>query len=242
MTARTRHVRPVVTALTVALALGACLPADGEGSSPSSSSGGSAGSSTESFDEPHQRELTKERARSALPTLEDAPEGYLPNRSSSTAEWTFDPESCAAVELDSPSARAFHEKHRTVHEHAAFSRDGTNSYIGVWLSSHDEPYPLAYFDDAGEMLSECERYTKTDDTGFSMTTETTTLSAPHVDGADRVLAVRLKGRSANTDRLYVRSGHNRILVTQQSSSGDPFDERLLTEHAHAVIDDLKKDS
>lgn len=249
-----------------ALALTACLPGssgseESSGSSSSSSDDADSDSSgdpadngdgptpyeadeTETFDEPQQRELTAKEAERALPTREDMPdESYVQDVSEQRTErWTYDPPECAAVELATASATSFTAKHRTTREYARFSQsqvDG-NGFLGVWISSHAAPYPLAYFDEAGESLAECAEFTTISPQGHEFPKKTQAISAPRVEGTERVFAVRIIGSSSNTDRLYARSGRNLITVMQTSAKGAPFDERLLTKHAQAVIDDLKK--
>ena len=246
-----RRLAPV--AVGAALLLGACLPGDADepddtGRSSSSSASSSSASATpaakaDTFDEPHRRELTQEQIDRALPTIDDVPKGYGPNMSDGGDDWEYKPKRCAAVEFNSPTVKDFKKKHHSVGGAAKYSQaeDRGGGFLGVWIDSYDEPYPLAYFDEAGEELSNCAEYTQASD-GFQMVTKTTPITAPQVDGADRVFTLRIDSGDKAIDRLYVRSGHNRILVTQMTPTRRPFDERLLTKHAEAVLADLKKDS
>ena len=242
-----RRLAPV--AVGAALLLGACLPGDAGGPDETGRSSSSSASATpaaegDTFDEPHRRELTQEQIDRALPTIDDAPEGYGINDSTVSSGWEYEPKRCAAVEFSTPTAKDFGKKHHGVGGEARYSRPEVRGggFLGVWIDSYDKPYPLALFDEAGEELSHCAEFEQTSDSGYRMVTETTAITAPQVDGADRVFTLRIDADNNTIDRLYVRSGHNRILVTQMTPKGRPFDERLLTKHAEAVLADLKKDS
>ena len=262
---RRRRGAACAAAALSALVLSACLPGDGgdeesTGGATSSSStkaepsggtgegGGDAPTPYEAdeFTEPQQRELTSQEAKKALPTRADMPDkNYVKDISDQDGEpWTYDPKECAAVEFASESARSFSDKHRSVREYARFGQSQADGgkFLGVWLHSYDEPYPLAYFDEAGKSLSECGKFTSISPRGHEFPKKTQAISAPQVDDAERTFAVRIIGGRVNTDRLYVRSGHNQITVMQQTPSDEPFDERLLTKHAEAVLADLKKGS
>lgn len=225
--------------------LTACLPGGGEDpESPTGSSSSSSSSTTESFDEPEQRELTAGRAQGALPTRADMPdETWQVDTSTFPDERpTYDPAECAAVELSSPGARSFEDKHRTVDEAARFSRseaDG-DGIIAVYVESYAEPYPLAYFDEAGEALADCAEFTRTQG-DFDSESTATGISLPLL--GERSYGVRIGSTfDHRTDRLYVRSGHNVITVMRQSSKDDPYDERLLEKYARSVLTDLEKNS
>lgn len=243
-------------AAVTALVLTACLPGGGgsEGRSGSSSSASSSESSVpstpagegegdeveESFTAPDQREITAAEATKALPTRADMPDQtYQQDISEQTPSTrTYDPTTCAAVEFASESARSFRDKHRTTDEYARFQQPRADGgrFVGVWISSHDLPYPLAYFDEAGAALAECGEYTSTSESGTDFSHETELIPAPTV--GERAFAVRIAGDRVNTDRFYVRSGHNLITVMQQTPKDAPFDERLLAKHAQDVLDDL----
>lgn len=246
----------VCAAVVTALTLTACLPGDGgsegaaESTSPSSSAEpstptdeGEGGGGTEHFTAPEQRQVTAEQATKALPARSDMPDKtYLQDISEQTPSTrTYAPEQCAAVELASESARSFQEKHRTTREYARFQQPSADGgrFLGVWISSHDLPYPLAYFDEAGAALGECGEYTATSESGTDWSYETETIPAPTV--GERSFAVRIAGDRVNTDRLYVRSGHNLITVVRYTDDTS-YDERLLKRYATTVITDLKKAS
>lgn len=231
----------------VAVLLTACLPgrADPERTSGSGSSSSTSSSSTiESFDEPQQRELTAAQAKGALPTREDMPDSTwkVDTSTFSDAAPTYEPAECAAVELNSTDARTFEEKHRKVDEAARFSRskaDG-DGIIAVFVESYAQPYPLAYFDEAGEELADCGEFSKTQ-ANFTSESTATSISLPLL--GERSYGVRIGSTfDHRTDRLYVRSGHNIITVMRQSSKDDPYDERLLEKYARAVLADLEKKS
>lgn len=244
-------------AAAAALTLTACLPGDngGEESSTSGSSTGSEGgegsgdggatpyeATEESFAEPEQHQLTKAEAKKALPTRGDMPDKtWLTDTSTfSDSEETYDPKECAALEFDSASARAFRDTHRKVDESARFSQyqgDG-GGIIATYVESHSTPYPLAYFDEAGESLSSCSEYTISRD-GHTTTNEASAIPPPSL--GERSFGVRISNHDYHVDRLFVRSGHNLITVMILTRDDD-YDERLLEKYAQGVLTDLKKDS
>ena len=263
---RRRRGAACAAAALSALVLSACLP--GDGGDEESTGGATSSSSTEAepsggtgegggdaptpyeadeFTEPQQRELTSKEAKAALPTVKDMPDKHYKQDVSDNGTsdpYTYDPKKCAAIEFASDGAVAFADEHRTTLEYARFfqPRSAGGDFLGVWIHSYDEPYPLAYFDEAGSALSSCAEFVATSPKGHDFGRKTQAISAPTIDGAERVFAVRIVGDRVNTDRLYVRSGHNRIVVMQQRAGDEPFDERLLTKHAKAVLADLKKGS
>lgn len=254
---RRRPLAACAAAAATALALTACLPGDdgsdrasGSDSSSSSSEPGSeseGGQTEESFTAPEQRELTPAEAKKVLPTQEDMPDRtYLQDgseeMSQTSGRWTYDPPACAAVEFATESARSFRDKQRTAYEYARFKQPQSagGKFLGAWVSSYDEPFPLAYFDQAGENLGTCKEFNRTSPRGNDFHSGTTAIPAPPL--GERAFSVRLVGDRFNTDRLHVRSGHNLITIMQQTPSKEPFDERPLEKHAQSVLDDLKKAS
>lgn len=245
---RRRRRAGACSGLLAILTLTACLPGGGDpertSGSGSSSSSSSGSSTTASFDEPQQRELTAGRAKRALPTREDMPDEtwQVDTTTFSDDPSTYEPAECAAVELSSTDARAFEGKHRTVEEDARFSRseaDG-DGIIAVYVESYAQPYPLAYFDEAGEELADCDEFSKTQ-SNFTSESTAASISLPLL--GERSYGVRIGStHDHRTDRLYVRSGHNVITVMRQSSKDDPYDERLLEKYARAVLADLEKTS
>lgn len=260
--------RPVLAcaaATTAAIALTACTsggeapgesPSTSPATSPSADSGGDDGSTPgeggptpyeadESFDEPQQQELTAARAKKALPSRGDMPDRtWLTDISTfSDTPRVYDPAECAAIELNTPSARSFEKKHRSVEEAARFSQSDADGdgIIAVYVESFSQPYPLAYFDEAGEALASCGKFSWSKD-GHSSSNTASSISLPLL--GDRSFGVRIGSAEFDhrTDRLYVRSGHNLITVMRQSSKDDPYDERLLDKYAQAVLDNLEKSS
>ena len=245
-----------VAAAAATLTLTACLPESaGEEGPTSGSNNGSGGeeasgdggetpyeSSEESFDEPEQRQLTRAEAKKALPSRRDMPDKtWLTDTSTfSDREETYDPEECAALEFDSASANGFRDKHRKVNESARFSqyRDDGGGIIATYVESHTTPYPLAYFDAAGESLASCSEYTIS--RGGHETTNEASARAPPSLG-ERACGVRISNHDYHVDRLFVRSGHNLVTVMTLTHDDD-YDERLLEQYAQGVLTDLKKDS
>lgn len=242
-------------ACAAALTLTACLP--GEGGSGSSSSSSSSETTTpdegttspsssepeESFDAPEQQEVDATTAKKALPAAQD-----VPDKSWSLTNWgidesaiNYDPDECAAVDFKTDSAEAYRAKHRTTHEYSHFSQKGPGgNMLHVSLESFDTPYPLAYFDEAGESIGGCSTYTMSGG-GASATYGASPVPAPPL--GERSLGVRItaSGGGDNIDLLYVRSGHNLVTVIRYTDD-DSYDERLLKKYATSVITDLKKAS
>jgi len=236
-----------------ALALTACLPGgDGsrEGSSSSSSSSSpepsdsastdEGGASEESFDAPEQRQLDAATAKKALPTAADLPDTTWRkiSWSSDDSEVTYDPAACAAINFTSASADSYRDKHRTVEEFSVFSQSGGNDLLYVSVESFDTPYPLAYFDEAGQDVAECGEYTSAAADGAEATYRASPVPPPSL--GERSFGVRVAGAD-NQDFLYVRSGHTLVTVMRVTDD-DTYDERLLQKSAESVLDDLKKDS
>lgn len=245
---RRRRAAACSVALVTPFALAACLPGSGDPertSGSSSSSSSSSSTTTETFDEPQQRELTTAEAKAALPTRADMPDPTwkVDGSTFSDSPVTYEPDECAAVELNTRDARTFEEKNRRVDAAARFSRSDADGdgIIAVFVESYAQPYPLAYFDEAGEELADCGEFSRTQ-SKFTSESTATGISLPLL--GERSYGVRIGSHTFDhrTDRLYVRSGHNVITVMRQSSKDDPYDERLLEKYARAVLADLEKKS
>lgn len=231
--------RRLVCAATLLLALG--LTACGDEESPVATPTTADEVTPETLDKPEQQELDATTAEAALPTLEDMPDdSWLPDRSVfSDDPITYEPEFCGDVELDSQDARTFNDDHRSVREEARFSAfDGErNEIIAAYVESYDEPYPLSFFDAAGEHTTDCESYTRSKG-GHSSERHVKAISLPEI--GDRSFGVRLWSTEGSyTDRLYIRSGHNRIIVMATSHS-DTYDGDRMSSIAEDIIDDLKE--
>lgn len=239
-----RTIRPFLPAVAVigALGLAAC---GGEEPPPPTSSAvtGSEASETspESLDKPEQQQVDAETAKAALPTVEDMPDDeWLVDISTfSDDPITYDPAVCADVELGSQEARTFDDEHRTVNEPARFSKslgNYNNLITATYVESFDAPYPTAFFDAAGEHVTDCGTYTWTKG-GSSSTRHVQAISVPQL--GDRSFGLRLTsdGGDDYTDRLYVRSGHNLITVMMLSTD-EHYDGELMTQYAQGILDEL----
>lgn len=111
--------------------------------------------------------------------------------------------------------------------------------LHVSLESFDTPYPLAYFDEAGESIGSCSKYTVGEES--DVTYGASPVPAPPL--GERSLGVRLTGyrEDGNIDLLYVRSGHNLVTVVRYTDD-KTYDERLLKRYATDVLTDLEKAS
>ena len=243
-----------------ALTLTACLPGDdgpdehAGSSSPSSSSESESGRGSptspssseavpeESFDAPEQQEVDKATAKKALTTAKDVPDKTwrLINWRANESASTYDPKKCAAIEFTSDSAESYQDKHRTTYEYVHYSdKTSSGDMLHVSLESFDTPYPLAYFDQAGQSVSACSKYTVS---SGETTSEYSASPVPAPPLGERSLGVRITGvHDDNVDLLYVRSGHNLITVVRYTDDTS-YDERLLKRYATTVITDLKKAS
>lgn len=233
-------------AASATLLVGACLPggesdAGRSSSSSSESTGGDEESGTEELEKPEQRQVDARTAKKALPTRSDMPDKtWLVDVSSSSSAPRYDPKVCAATRLSSDDVRTFKEEHRTVEEKARFSqyeRHG-GEVLAVYLESYDQPFPLSYFDEAGADMAQCESFTETYEGSDPSAMKASAIATPAV--GDRAFGVRVKSpRIKPVDRLYVRSGHNLIIVMHLSQEEDSLDVDLLEKHARAVLDRLQ---
>lgn len=235
-------------ALCGSFLIGACLPGGGSAdktrsTSPSSTleptSEDGEGGETETFDAPEQQEVDRRTARRALPTASDLPgTGWRKiTWAHSDTTSTYDPPECAALGFGSESAESYREKHRSVSESAAFSRSGAGDggMVEVYLESYGTPYPLAYFDEAGESLTACAEYT----VGGDVTYTASAIPPPLL--GERAFGVRISAAGRHRDLLFVRSGHNLIHVAH-TTTAETYDERFLEKYAEGALEELEKNS
>lgn len=193
-------------------------------------------------DRPEQQEIDASTARRALPTLDDMPDRtwHVDTSVFGTHRSVYEPAACASVEFDSADVRRFVADHRTVDESARFSQDQADGglIIAAYVASYDEPYPLSFFDDAGEQVSGCTDYTRSRNVGETRSSARA-ITVPQL--GDRSFGVRLQSLDYDhsVDRLYVRSGHN-VITVMVLSREDSYDGKLMTEYAQGVLDDLEK--
>ena len=197
--------------------------------------------SPEVLDKPEQQQVDATTAQEALPTLDDMPDdGWAIDSSTfSDAPISYEPAECADVEFDSQAANAFTDEHRVVREQARFSKyigDG-NLITATYIESHDEPYPTSLLDAAGQHVTDCGTYTHTQN-DYTTTRHVEAISVPPL--GDRSFGLRLTsdGLNSYTDRLYVRSGHNLIIVMVLSRE-ETYDGELMTSYAEDILEELK---
>ncbi|MEN3122708.1 hypothetical protein [Janibacter sp. LM] len=228
---------------TLVLGLAAC--GSGPEAPPTTVTVTASADGAEALDQPEQQQIDAATARRVLPTIKDAPRGFATWTTKLTeGGQTYDPQVCAHITLDGPQERDFRDAHRKVREYSRFTspRSVTDESVTTIVESYDEPYPLEFFDKAGQYLAECASYTTTPDDGGSSTTRTTrAISTPSV--GDRSFAVRLTfgagGEGISVDRLYVRSGHNLVTVWY-IKGGEPYDGAAMTKYAEKTLAELKK--
>lgn len=241
-----RRLTACAAAVSALLLLGGCLPGGdpGEGRSESSSttSGSeSEGSETEELVKPEQQQVDAPTAKRALPSRSDMPDKtWMRDISESSEIPAYSPKECAATRLSSDAVQDFKKKHRTVEQAARFSqaeRDG-GRIMAVFIESYDRPFPISYFDEAGKSMAQCERFTQTYKGSEPTAITASAIATPAL--GDRSFGIRVTTpRVKPVDRLYVRSGHNLIIVMYLGQK-DSLDVDLLEKRAQDVLDGLKK--
>lgn len=236
-------------AVTATLALAACGSDDPTTSATPSSSTVTVTSTpvaeAEELTAPEQQEKTAKELAAALPTLKEAPRGFIvdpggydANRKSRA---TADPEECLAVYLDGAEQRAWSREHRSTADGVRYTQKngGINPpSISVAVTTYDEPYPTRFFDEAGAALADCTKFTHqlTPD-GNTNTYTAQNISTPVV--GDRAFGVRVGDPDVDMgiDHLWVRSGHNLISV-RMITGFRANNEEILEEYATGVLEDL----
>lgn len=242
MTRALRRLAPVATATALVLTLAAC--GDDQPPAEATTVTVTNEATPESLDKPEQQQIDAATAKKALPVLEDMPDKWVVNVTPpDTHTSTYDPSVCADVEMDSAEARAFNDEHRKVRETVHFSENklGVDDHVFATVSSYDQPYPLSFFDKAGEHVTDCSTYTDTRNDRAS-TWKTRAINAPML--GDRSFGVRYQPTSVegrNIDVLSVRSGKNLIEVTLTTHNGT-YDDKRLSTYAQDILDTLKKSS
>lgn len=250
MTTRARpRSAPFVVAVT-ALALTAC---GGEAPpqvdpSPASTPASTPTPTSEEANRPEQRQLTAEEVAAALPSRAQAPSGYARDPRSDDEpdpDWTptAQPESCLALYQQTSEQSAFREAHHVAGDHVRYTRDDGRRpapSLIVTIRSYDKPYPKEFFDEAGAVLGECTKHVHLSSPDSSSEDwHATSIPTPTV--GQQTFGVRI-GRpeiGLAWDYLYVRSGHNVIIVAISTTYEGTNDKRLST-YAQGVLDDLGK--
>lgn len=236
MTRRTHRLTMLATA-ALALSLTAC-------------GGDSESSSTVTVTQtrsPEQQALTNDQVVAALPTREDAPNGFRPDDAGFTpttdSERSTSPRPCIALYMQTEEMRDFTTAHLGAQESVKYvgpSQEFGTPSTSVVVWSHDEPYPTDFFDEAGAALGDCKRHTSKL-SAESAEVEWTAASIPTPTLGDQSFGVRIGQPEYDlaVDYLWVRSGHNLIHVRIDSEHGANNDAEL-KRYAQGVLDELKK--
>lgn len=235
---RSRRAVAGAAALLIGTGLAACASGDTPTYSPSPE--GSSSSSSTALDQPAQQPYHDlYDLFAALPNPKDMPDKTWRNNNTGLLSFTtgYEPDKCAGVTLASGATKGFADDHQLIRASAHYAQkdsDGGDS-IDIHLESHDEPYPLEFFDDAGSRLAECPEYTQTFTNDPSRTYTTSSVATPTL--GERTFGVRLETpEGLKQDHLYVRSGHNLVVVILTTEGG--YDERMLQKYARFVLDNL----
>ena len=249
MTVRTRRLTPFAAVLTLGL-LAAC----GGGEDPASTSPPEPTSSTvtvtetatpDSADAPAQQELTKKQIAAALPTLKDAPKGFVkddridgPKASSRQT----DPDRCRAVYLDTDEVRAWTKAHLVDTDGVRYSEPGDSAgreSVSTFIATYDEPFPKQYFDEAGSTLGRCATFSeKGTASGTWIDKRASNITAPVVGDQSYAHRVGLTDLDLTIDQLWVRSGHNLINIRVLTGYSNYSDETM-SDLADSVLEDLE---
>lgn len=250
MTARPRHLAPVV-ALTLTGLLAAC--GGGGGSGERSGAGPEASTvtvtetaPTEGTDRPEQRQLTTAQITRALPTIDEAPDGFEPDPGGFDANRaptrSTDPDVCRTIYLDTDEMRAWGKQHRRAAEGVRYTQAGDAAgrpSVSIYIVSYDEPVPKEHLDEAGATLGTCATFSEQISEGGRWTEKTASnISAPVVGDQSYAARVGLTELDLTVDHLWVRSGHNLISIRVLTGKGRLSD-RTLEDLAEGVLEDLK---
>lgn len=241
-----RRSAPFVLVAALALPLAACgddpVPTDSSSTVTVTHS-----PQTQEAPGPEQEELTRQQIKAALPTKDEAPQGFLVDSrgfdTTSVSKRTTDPQSCLALYMSTPEQRAFDKEHGGDSASIRFTHQkeepGSPSIsIAVW--SYDAPYPKEFFDEAGAALAECHEHT-TQLSPDSSPGDWQADAIPTPTVGDQSFGVRI-GRpdvDSGIDYLWVRSGHNLIHARMLTGYRQNNDSRLAT-YTQGIVDDLKK--
>lgn len=246
MTHSTRRFFPFAAAISVALALTAC----GGDEPPKAEPATVTVTDTPTAEEasaPEQQELTAAQITKALPTKEEAPDGFPEDPSGFTTKGvskvTTDPTSCLALYLDTPKMRTFEKEHLSEADGVRYTQAGDAAgrpSISVAIWTYDDPYPQAFVDEAGASMSECTTFDKIDEPGDEPAKQSAkTITTPTV--GDQSFGVRIGYPDIDIaiDYLWIRSGHNLINVRMLTGFRQDNAE-ILEKYGKGVLEDLAK--
>ncbi|QBF47342.1 hypothetical protein [Janibacter limosus] len=235
---------PLVTALAVALPLAACGEDSPTPATPTSSAATTSAPTPSPADGPEQRRLTAAEVKAALPGKDEGPYPASDREIDPTRQSTAvtDPESCLALELDTPEMRTFKKEHMVAGGGQIYlqPQDFAAPQMSVTLWSHDEVYPQRFFDEAGAALAECGTLASGDSPDDSLNDlQATSIPTPAM--GDQSFGVRIGREEFDmaVDYLWVRSGHNLISVRMRTGYTQSNDKRLAT-YAQGVLDELAR--
>lgn len=246
MTFATRRGAPFAAA-ALALSLAACGGDAPPPTEPSTVTVTQPPTTTDEADKPEQRQLTAQQIKAALPSQDEAPEGYPedPRGFDASRESTrsADPEACLALYMSTPKMAEFRKKHVVEGQGVRYTRKqsrGNPPSISIAVWTFDEAYPKAFFDTAGATLSDCATY-KTAASPDSAQVSSSATAIPTPTLGDQSFGVRLghPEMDLGVDYLWVRSGHNLISVRMLTTYRMDNDQEL-EKYAQGVLDDLKK--
>lgn len=189
-----------------------------------SAGGGEAQSRSEDRLEAAGRELTKQEARAALPSVRVLPAGWSvdPENTMNSDEDdgssdTVTPERCQVV-FD--AMETLDEEEPAAKAGVTFTGGMLGPFLGVSISSYAEEVPAEWFAQVLDGLSECPRFTLDD--GESKTKFTVSaLSFPNLGEESMALrmAAEAEGMPLALDLVAIRNGHNVVSVSQASLGG-----------------------
>lgn len=240
-----RRLVPLVTALAVALPLAACGEDSPTPATPTSSAATTSAPTPSPADGPEQRRLTATEVTAALPGKDEGPYPASDREVDPTRRSTAvtDPESCLALELDTPEMRAFKKEHMVAGGGQIYlqPQDFAAPQMSVTLWSHDEVYPKRFFDEAGAALAECTTYATADAPDDTMGDDWQATSIPTPAMGDQSFGVRIGREQFDmaVDYLWVRSGRNLISVRMRTGYTQSNDKRL-AKYAQGVLDELAR--
>ncbi|MDN5717406.1 MAG: hypothetical protein L0G89_09240 [Janibacter sp.] len=190
--------------------------------------------------------LTEEQVRSALPQVEQAPEGFHldPEEEDSAPEpgdeATAYPASCLDIRLAGTAGKAL-KPHRKARLKRSFAGDNGGS-LTVTITSHDQAVPAQLFDDAGAAQSQCGTFQLIDETGTS-SWKLARVAFPQI--GDRTYSARVESTTEGdifqggvVQIAGASRGNNLVYVVYASGPQSEYDPAAVETFTTATINNL----